>query len=198
MAQIDYFLSTLSPFTYLAGGRLEEIAAKYGAEITYKPFDVVSNFARTGGVHPAERHESRQNYRIQDLKRLSRRTGMPLNLKPSYWPTNPAPSSYAIIAAQNVGGGDVGVLVRSFLKACWVDEKNIAEDTVVKECLTAAGFDPALADSGLMVGAETFGANNEEAAARGVFGAPFYIVGDEKFWGQDRLSYLDDFLAETD
>ncbi len=199
MAQIDYFLSTLSPFTYLAGNELEEIAARRGATITYHPFDIISTFARTGGTHPSERHASRVSYRLQDLARVSKRTGLALNLKPKHWPTNPAPSSYAIIAAQNAhedtGVGDVGLLVRTLLRACWAEEKDIAEDEVIKASLTEAGFDPALTDSGLIVGAETFARNNEQAVLRGVFGAPSYLVGDEVFWGQDRLSYLDDYLA---
>ena len=68
---------------------------------------------------------------------------------------------------------------------------------MIKACLSHAGFDPGLADSGLMIGAETFAANNEEAVTRGVFGAPFYFIGEEGFWGQDRLSYLDDALARA-
>ena len=49
---IDYYFSTLSPFSYLAGQRLEEIAARHGAAITYKPFDIMTLFARTGGTPP--------------------------------------------------------------------------------------------------------------------------------------------------
>ena len=56
MAHIDYFFATISPYTYLAGTRLEAIAAKHGATISYKPMDVVTLFGRTGGVKPAERH----------------------------------------------------------------------------------------------------------------------------------------------
>jgi 2-hydroxychromene-2-carboxylate isomerase len=196
LPQIDYFLSTVSPFTYLAGDRLEIIAARHGATICYKPFDVVANFSRTGGTKPSERHESRKAYRLQELARIAKRQGLPINLGPAHWPTNPAPSSYAIIAAQNAGGGDLGALVQGFLSACWAGEKDIADDAVVKDCLAAAGFDPSLADQGLIVGAETFASNNEEAARRGVFGAPSYLIGDEVFWGQDRLSYLDEYLAD--
>ena len=54
MAQIDYYFSTVSPFTYLAGNKLEEIAAKHGASITYKPYDIMAAFPRTGGV-PVQR-----------------------------------------------------------------------------------------------------------------------------------------------
>lgn len=196
MAHIDYFFATVSPFTYLAGTRLEDIAARHGATITYKPLDVIALFGRTGGVPPKDRHPARQQMRLQELRRQAAKNDMPINLAPAFWPTNPAPSSYAFIAAQKAGGGDLGKLVASITSACWVEEKNIAEDDVIRACLEAAGFDPALADSGLLAGAEAYAANLEEAVERGAFGAPFYITdGDERFWGQDRLVDLDLHLA---
>ncbi len=196
MAHIDYFFSTLSPYAYLAGTRMEDVAARHGATITYKPLDVVALFGRTGGTPPKERHPSRQQLRAQELTRQSKKLGMPLNLQPAFWPTNGAPSSYAIIAAQNAGGGDLGKLVHGFLRAVWAEDKDIAQDNVVRATLEGAGFDPALADSGLLSGAETYAANLEEAASRGVFGAPFYITdADQRFWGQDRIEDLDLHLA---
>ena len=94
------------------------------------------------------------------------------------------------------GGGDIGQLAHSFLRACWAEEKDIAQDDVVQACLTAAGFDPALASSGLLTGAETYAASLEEAVSRGAFGAPFYITDSgEMFWGQDRLEELDMHLS---
>ncbi|RXV63840.1 2-hydroxychromene-2-carboxylate isomerase [Roseovarius sp. A46] len=192
MTHIDYYFSTLSPFAYLAGDGLERIAARHGADVTYKPLDIMALFARTGGTPPAERHPSRNVYRAQELARQATKRGMALNLKPAHWPTNPAPSSYAIIAAQNAGGGDTGALVQSVLRACWAEERDIAEDAVVRDCLEGAGFDPALADSGLLSGAETYAANLEEAVEAGVFGSPFYVVDSgQMFWGQDRLEDLD-------
>lgn len=196
MAHIDYFFSTLSPYAYLAGTRMEDVAARHGATITYKPLDVVALFGRTGGTPPKERHPSRQQLRAQELTRQSKKLGMPLNLQPAFWPTNGAPSSYAIIAAQNAGGGDLGKLVHGFLRAVWAEDRDIAQDDVVRATLEGAGFDPALADSGLLSGAETYAANLEEAASRGVFGAPFYITDmDQRFWGQDRIEDLDLHLA---
>ena len=198
MARIDYYFATISPYTYLAGTRLEEIAAKYGAEIDYKPMDLPALFARTGGTLPKDRHPSRQEYRAQELTRWAKALGYKFNLQPAFWPTNMAPSSYAFIAAKNAGGGDLGKLVHAFTRSCWADDKNIAEDDVIRACLTEAGFDPSLADSGLLVGAETYAANLEEAVERGVFGAPFYITEDgARFWGQDRLDMLEAHLSET-
>ena len=196
MAHITYYFATISPYTYLAGTRFEEVVKKHGATVTYKPLDIIALFGRTGGTPPKDRHPARQEYRAQELVRQAKKLGMPFNLKPAHWPTNMAPSSYAFIAAQNAGGGDLGALVAAFTTACWADEKDFAEDAVIRECLEAAGFDPALADSGLLVGAETYAANLEEAVSAGAFGAPFYIVDDgARFWGQDRIEDLDLHLS---
>ncbi|WP_170360555.1 2-hydroxychromene-2-carboxylate isomerase [Ruegeria arenilitoris] len=198
MARIDYYFATISPFTYLAGERLEEVAAKHGATINYKPLDIMALFGRTGGTPPKDRHPSRNEYRAQELLRQSKNLGIEFNLQPAHWPTNMAPSSYAVIAEVKDGAGDVGKLVQSLLRACWAEEKDIAQDDVIRDCLTQAGFDPNLADSGLLVGAETYAANLEEAVERGVFGAPFYITEDgQRFWGQDRLDDLDRHLTEA-
>lgn len=195
MPHIDYFFTPISPYAYLAGTRLEEISKRHGATISYKPVDLGSLFGRTGGVALPQRHESRKEYRLQELRRQSVKTGLKLNLQPMFWPVNGAPASYAIIAAQKAGGGDLGGLVHGIMKCIWAEEKNIAEDDVIKAKLAEFGFDPSLADRGMLAGAEEYAANLEEATNRGVFGSPFYIVGQEKFWGQDRLDDLDLHLA---
>jgi len=196
MAHIDYYFTTVSPWAYLAGGRLEEMAARHGASVTYKPVDLGRVFRATGGLPLNERPEARKAYRLQELARAKVKTGLPLNIRPAHFPTNPAPSSYAVIAAQKAGGGDVGALVQAILRACWADEKDIAQDEVIHGALTEAGFDAGLADSGLLAGAEAYEANTEEAIQRGVFGSPFYIVDSGQcFWGQDRLDDLDAHLA---
>ena len=66
---------------------------------------------------------------------------------------------------------------------------------MVKDILAQNGFDPAIADKYMLMAAETYASNLEEAVARGVFGVPSYVVGDQIFWGQDRLDDLDMHLA---
>lgn len=192
MAHIDYYLATISPNCYLAGTRPGEIAAKHGASITYKPLDLMALFARTGGLPPPQRHISRQDYRLMEMERAAKLRGVPINVKPAHWPTNPAPSSYAVIAAQAAGGGDVGALVAGLTRACWAEEKDVADDAVIKACLEDAGFDPSLADTGLLSGAVAYENNLEDAVNAGAFGAPFFITDDgARFWGADRLDQLD-------
>ncbi|WP_373634985.1 2-hydroxychromene-2-carboxylate isomerase [Yoonia sp. SS1-5] len=195
MAHIDYYFATLSPFTYLSGTRPQAIADKHGATITYKPLDIMALFARTGGTPPKDRHPNRQEYRLQELQRRSKLVGMPLNPKPAFWPTNGAPSAYAIISAQNAGG-DVAALVKNFGAACWAEDRDISQDDVVRDCLEKAGFDPALADKDMMTSADTFAKNLEDAVSAGAFGAPFFITDtDQRFWGEDRIDDLDAYLA---
>lgn len=196
MAHIDYFLGTISPFVYLAGTRLEEIAGRHGATISYKPLDLATLFQRTGGTALKDRHSNRQEYRLQEMRRQARKMGLEIRLQPAHWPTNPAPSSYAVIAAEAAGGGDIGALVHGLGRACWAEERDIADDEVIRDCLFAVGFDPALADRGMLSSAETYTRNLEEGIEKGAFGAPFYVVDDgERFWGQDRLEDLDLHLA---
>lgn len=195
MVQIDYFLSAISPWVYLAGTRPAGIAARHGATLVYRPVDAAGLFARTGGKVLAERHDSRKAYRLQELQRWSAKLGMPLRLKPLHAGVNPAPSAYAILAAQKAGGGDVGALVFALGRALWAEDRDISDDGVIRACLTEAGFDPSVADRGLLASAEAYGATLEEAVARGVFGVPFWLVGEAAFWGQDRLDFLDAHLA---
>ncbi|MEQ5869697.1 2-hydroxychromene-2-carboxylate isomerase [Sagittula sp. NFXS13] len=199
MARIDYYLSVISPFCYFTGTRVAEIAKQNGADLVFKPVDIMSLFQRTGGTALGDRHPSRQAYRFQELARTSKKTGLPYHAKPMFFPTNPAPASYAIIAAQDAfaktGEGDLQALVFFLLRACWAEQKDIAEDAVVGDALEAAGFDRGLTFTGMLSGAETYVRNLEEAVEAGVFGAPFWVCDDgEMFWGVDRLNDLDAHL----
>ena len=194
MPVIDYFFAPISPFVYLAGDRLEQIAARHGATVRYIPINAPALFPRMGGQILADRHDSRKVYRLQELRRVSTRLGVKLDLQPAFFPVNPAPASYAIIAAALAGGGDLAGLVQAFPRAVWAGGRDISDDAVVQDMLATHGFDPKIADRGMMAAADIYVANLEEAVRRGVFGVPFYMVRDERFFGQDRLDDLDLFL----
>lgn len=201
MPALDYYFSLLSPYTYIAGPRFAALAAERDLSVTFKPLDIMALFARTGGTPVGERHPARQAWRLGDIARQAARAGLPLTPKPAFFPTNAAPASYAVIAAQKAardsGAGDLHALVNGLLGAVWAEEKNIAEDAVIKSALSAAGFDPALADSGLFSGADTYTRNLEEAVAAGVFGSPSWVLADGAvIWGQDRLDDLAAAVSE--
>ena len=82
-------------------------------------------------------------------------------------------------------------------RAMWAEGRDISDDDTLRPLLVAHGFDANVADRGMLMAAETYAANLEEAVSRGVFGVPFFVVDDQKFWGQDRLDDLDLYLAGT-
>jgi len=194
VAHIDYYFTVLSPFTYLAGDRLEKIAAARGATISYKPIDIMKLFSEMGGTPPAQRHESRKEYRLQDLKHLRKATGLPINLQPAHWPTDPKPASALIVAAAKAGQ-DVGALSFAVLRAVWAEDKNISDEDTLAEIAQTAGIDLAAVKPHLAEGAAAFEPMTAEAMEAGVFGSPFYVVDGERFFGQDRLDHLDAHLG---
>lgn len=195
MTKIDYYYSLLSPFTYLAGAGLEEIAARHDARIVYRPTDLFKVFNETGGLPVPKRHPFRQEYRLQELNRLSKMNGMPLNIKPRHWPVDATTASIAVISIAQ-SGGDGGPISQAFLRACWVEERDISDRDTIATILSENGFDMAEVERGSDSAAAEFEANAGRALENGVFGAPFYVVGGERFWGQDRLSHLDWHLGQ--
>ncbi|MFT6774779.1 MAG: 2-hydroxychromene-2-carboxylate isomerase [Paracoccaceae bacterium] len=200
MTVIDYYFTTISPYCYLAGDKLERIAARHGARIAYKPVDMMKVFEVTGGVPVKARHQSRQEYRFQDMGRRARREGVAMNLQPKFWPGAPMLSCCALIAAEAAvkdgrADGDVGKAARAMLRAQWAEQKDIGDTGVIAAALDEAGFSADVLADGVGAGA-TYASNTAEAVQRGVFGAPFYIVGDQRFWGQDRLDDLELLLKE--
>lgn len=194
MLRIDYYLSLMSPYTYLAGSELERIADRRGVGIAYKPIDIMTVFETTGGVPVGKRHPSRQAYRLQDMERCAARAGMPLNLKPAYFPVDVAPASAVVSAAQSAGLS-AGHLAQAFLRAVWAEERNIGDSAEVEAILAAQGVTEEMLAPHMEEAASAMTRNTEEALRVGVFGAPFYVVGDALFWGQDRLPHLDSHLA---
>ena len=195
MAQIEYFLALQSPWVYLAGARPAGIAARQGAVLVYKPLDVAALFPRTGGKVRAERHPARVSYADEDRMRWAAKLGVKMAADPLFRGANPAPAAYALIAAQAAGGGDLAGYVQAIGRAMWAEGKDISEDEVIHAARAENGFDPKVADRGMLMAAETYAGNLEEAVSKGVFGVPFFVVDGVRFWGQDRLEDLEAHLA---
>ena len=194
MAHIDYYFSVLSPFAYLAGDRMEQVAEAHGASVAYLPVDLLHIFSQTGGTPPGQRHESRKEYRTQELARLSKLNGLPMNLQPAHWPNDPKPAAAMIVAAGKAGA-DVAALSRAVLRAVWAEERDIADEATLDAILSETGIDRAALEPHLEEARAAFEPMTQEAMERGVFGAPFYIVDDRRFWGQDRIPHLDAYLS---
>ncbi|MBI1397340.1 MAG: 2-hydroxychromene-2-carboxylate isomerase [Betaproteobacteria bacterium] len=197
MKTIDYYFSPVSPWSYLGHARLRDIARRHGASIAVKPVDYGRIFPVSGGLPLKQRPQQRQAYRMMELKRWRDHLGVPIKLEPRFFPTSPDLAAKAIIAAAPTGPERQLDLAQAFMKACWEDDLDIADADTLRDVATRAGLD----GGALLTAARAAGAQAEydrltqEAIDRQVFGAPTYVVGDELFWGQDRLEFLDRALA---
>jgi 2-hydroxychromene-2-carboxylate isomerase len=196
---VDCYYSLSSPWAYFAGPRIIEIARRHHARIILKPYDFQEVAPKTGGIPILTRPEPRQAYHRVELARWSKHLGMPMNIRPRFYPPkdNKTPG-HTVIAAQQLGL-DALRLSHAILRAIWWEERNVALPETRK----------AIADENGMDGAELiaiersdpivaeYRRNTDEVAEIGVFGAPTYVFEGEMFWGQDRLDFLDRALAQA-
>ncbi|MBT6094400.1 MAG: 2-hydroxychromene-2-carboxylate isomerase [Rhodospirillaceae bacterium] len=194
--RIDYYVCLISPWTYLGDTRFTEIAAKHGAEVNLKPMNLGRVFPETGGLPLGKRAPARRAYRMQELARWRDHLGVPINFEPAYFPANEWPAAGMVIAAKNQGL-NCAPLVNGFLSAVWAEERNIADPDTMLAIAKERGFD---GEALLKVAEEDatkdqWDVNSDEALAAGVFGAPAYVIGEQLFWGQDRLEFVERALA---
>ena len=195
---IDYYFSVLSDWAYMGGERLERLARRYQVRIDHKPMRLAAIYAGTGGILLQKRSKQRQEYRLVELKRWSEYLGIPVTLFPKYYPAADELASCTIIAAKHAGC-DTGLLANAILRAIWAEERDISDGATLIKIADGLGMDGArlVATSGKPETIAELDRNTKEAQERGVFGSPFYFFEDEIYWGQDRLQFLEDKIAEV-
>ncbi|VVD99575.1 2-hydroxychromene-2-carboxylate isomerase [Pandoraea aquatica] len=196
----EYFLATQSPYVYMGHARFVELARHYGVQIQLKPMDLGRVFSGSGGLPLAKRAPQRQAYRLVELARWSKYLGLPLNLEPKFFPVSGDPAAKLVIATQLAHGTDKALeLVGAVSNALWVDERNIADDATLQalaDSLSLDGKSLLAASHGASVQA-AYDANTDDAAAAGVYGAPWFVFEGQPYWGQDRLDFLERAFAEA-
>ena len=194
---IDYYLFMISPWAYLGGPRLAEMARRHGAEVRAKPIDMAAVYPETGGVPLAKRAQARLDYRLAELDRWRDHLGLPLNVKPAHFPVPHETAARLVIAAGDADGGDPLALAQAILTATWAEERDVSDAATLEDIAQATGHDAAalLAAAERAETAEAYAALSREAVGRGVFGSPSYVYRDQVLWGQDRLDFLDRALA---
>jgi 2-hydroxychromene-2-carboxylate isomerase len=186
---LEYYFDYQSPYTYLADTQLAALVARTGAELVYKPV-LLSGIMKEASNHPPGEVPAKAIYMLQDLGRWARRYGVPFTFNPAF-PINSLRIMRGAVAAQLAGV--FPAYHAAMFKAFWVDALNLADAAVAADVVTAAGLDAAQ----LFARAETpevkeaLKASTMESVARGAFGAPAFVVGDELFWGNDRLDFVE-------
>jgi len=191
MVEVSCYYSLSSPWAYFAGPRQQDIIRRHRARLVLKAFDFQAVVPRIGGIPLRMRPEARRTYHALELDRWRKYLGMPLNLQPKYYPQdgNPPgwnkPPGWMVIAAQE-RGFDAALLSHALLRALWADKVRIA--IANENGLPGAELQAAEQSERVQ---RLYAQYSEEAEKLGVFGAPTYVLNGERFWGQDRLDFLD-------
>ena len=194
-AVTDYFLTSVSPWTYLGHRLIQEVAARHGATLNVRPVNLGDMFKVSGQVSLADRTPVRQRYRMLELQRFADLRGRKVNLRPKHFPTNPALADHTIIAVIEGGQSPFDYMDRVF-SAVWADEREIADAAVLADLLAASGLDAKAvqerANSAEVAAIRA--ANTQAAIDADATGVPSFVLNGEAFWGQDRIDLLDHAL----
>jgi 2-hydroxychromene-2-carboxylate isomerase len=184
---LEFWFEFASNYSYLSVMRIEAVAARLGVELRWRPFLLGPIFQSLGWNNsPFVLQKAKGDYVWQDMVRECEKYGLPW-ARPSIFPrSSMLPLRVALVGAEQDWMGEY---CRRVMALNFVEDREIDSRDVLAELLTQLGLpahaiiDDALSDANKL----RLRQQTETAANRGVFGAPTFFVGDEMFWGNDRL-----------
>ena len=192
---VYYYHALSSPWAYLGWPQFKALIEKHGLDVVVRPTRIVPD---NGGVPLRSRPQPRQDYHAVELDRWRKRLDMPLVLKPRFYPTNNEFSARMVIAADQLGLPALE-LSHALLRALWSEEKDVTVPAIRIAVADALGLDgrklQAMEEAPEVV--QAWHDSHAEAKERGIFGTPTWIYQDILYWGQDRLSFLDEALSQA-
>ncbi|HZS40570.1 MAG TPA: 2-hydroxychromene-2-carboxylate isomerase [Polyangia bacterium] len=191
MKRVEFFYDLSSPYSYLASTQIEQVAARAGGEVAWRPFVLGAVFKATGNVMPAT-VAAKAQHMMKDLERWAAHYGVDFKMTTRF-PVNAIKAMRLIVAAGRESPPRAAQATHAAFRALWVDDRDITAEDELRQIAASAGLDPARA-LGAIESPEVkdaLRANGDEAVERGAFGAPAFFVGDELFWGNDRLHFVE-------
>ncbi len=199
MAKVEFHFDFGSPNAYLAHQVIPQIQARTGAKFEYVPILLGGVFKLTNNRSPAEKMagiKNRLEYERLELQRFVQRYDVPFNWNP-FFPVNTLLIMRGAVAAQL--SGIFERYVSEVFRHMWADPKDMDDPAVVGAALTESGFDAALllARTQEAEVKDRLLKNTEESVARGTFGSPTFFVGNEIFFGKDRLRDVEEEIVRA-
>ena len=193
---IEFFFDFGSPTTYLAHTQLPRIVAETGARVDYMPMLLGGVFKATGNQSPVM-IPAKGRWMGDDIARFARRYRVPFTFNP-HFPINTLTLMRGAAGLQMRHPDRFVPYLNAVFEAMWVQPRDLGQPDEVAKVLASIGFAPEsfmalVADADVKA---ALIATTDEAVARGVFGAPTCFVGDTMFFGQDRLDFVREALAE--
>lgn len=182
---IEFFFDIGSPYTYLASTQLEGLSARTGAGVRWRPFLLGGVFKAVGNVMPAN-IQGKGPHMLVDLQRWADHYQVPWSFSP-FFPVN---SLLPMRALAGLPQDEIPAAATAIFRAYWVEGQNPSDPAVLSGLIGAEAV--ARADAPEVK--NQLRANTEEAVARGAFGAPTFFVGDQLFFGNDRLHFVEEAI----
>ena len=197
MKSVEFYFDLGSPYSYLAYYRLLQIAEQQEIQVVYKPILLGGVFKATGNRSPIE-IPVKGAYSILDMQRWAEYYQIPMQMNP-HFPMNTLTLMRILTGVQLLHLEKFEQVLKLLFDAMFGTPQNLNEPTVLAEVLEPSGF--SVEDIMSMVQSDVVKqkliTETEQAIQRGIFGAPTFFVGDEMYWGQDRLHFVEQALNKA-
>lgn len=197
MKSVEFYFDLGSPYSYLAYYHLLQMAEQQEIQIVYKPILLGGVFKATGNRSPIE-IPVKGGYSILDMQRWAEYYQIPMHMNP-HFPMNTLTLMRILTGVQLLHLEKFEQVLKLLFDAMFGTPQNLNEPTVLAEVLEPSGF--SVDDIMSMVQSEVVKqkliTETELAIQRGLFGAPTFFVGDEMYWGQDRLHFVEQALNKA-
>jgi 2-hydroxychromene-2-carboxylate isomerase len=194
MKTFEFWFDFGSSASYLAWTQLPKLEADTGANAALKPMLLGGVFQATGNQSPVN-VPAKGKYIFEDFRRWAKRYGVPFERNP-HFPIMTLAFMRAAITLQGKSDPRFLDYCHAMFNAIWAESLNMNDPATAAQALKKAGFDPQvlMAMANDQATKDALKAATQEAVDRGVFGAPTFFVGDEMFWGQDRIDFVREAL----
>ena len=191
---IDFYYEFSSPYAYLGACLIDELAERHGRGVNWRPFMLGAVFKREGTA-PLVNYPMKGRYSLHDMKRTARHHGIDFRM-PDKFPILTVNAARLVYWAGDQDPGERQRLSMVFFQAVFKDGLDISKKDVLRDVCERAGLDWGICGEVIAdpVYKERLKDETDAALDRGVFGAPFFIVDGEPFWGVDKMRDLDLWL----
>ena len=191
---IEFYFDFSSPYSYIASEVIDGLAEKYGRKVKWRPMLLGVVFQKTGQpllVNVPLKGE----YSMRDFARSARYHGVPFTF-PAKFPLSTVSAARAYYWLHGQDCAKARQFARAAFRAYWVDGRDISDPAVLQDLAAGLGIDPAALAAGIATPEikERLKIETDTALAKGMCGAPWFVVDNEPFWGADRLPQIEKWL----
>lgn len=193
--QVDFYYDFSSPNAYFSCVQIKDVLKRTGATIAWKPVVLGGIFKDLNTTPPMQQSSQKAVYMPKDMERWARKYHIPFRF-PSIFPMNTIKALRGALAVEQMNKDKLVPYIDAVFAAYWAEDKDISNDEVLGEIVTGLGLDRqrffTLSNSQEIK--DALRDITAEAEKRGAFGTPTFFVGEEMFWGKDRLDFVEDEL----